>query len=65
MGISVILAVGGGFLVTSAIIMALDKVGKPEQSRTLELVAVLAGMTVAVTMLGTLISKVQTVFNLF
>lgn len=61
----IILTVGGGFILATVVSQVLEHTGKGPQGRMLDLVAVLVGMGVVITLLGTLLGEVQTVFHVF
>lgn len=65
MNTSIILTLGGGFLLATVIGQILDHAGKPQQGKLLDLVTVLVGMAVVLGMVGTLFGQIQSVFHVF
>lgn len=65
MNTSIILTIGGGFIIAAVIGQVLDHAGKPQQGKILDLVTVLVGMTVILGLLGGLFGQIQSVFHIF
>lgn len=62
---SIVLAVGGLFLLATVVGQVLEHAGKPHHSRMLDLVAVMVGLTVIIGLLGTLFGEINSVFHIF
>ena len=62
---SLIMALGGLFLVATFICVVLEQSGKAILARTLELATLLIGLVVIVSSLAKLLTEVKTVFQLY
>lgn len=65
MNTSILLTLGGGFIIATVIGQVLEHAGKPQQSKLLDLATVMVGMAVILGLLGALFGQIQSVFHVF